>query len=869
MKIYHLQVNHMDKPYVEKDIEFSWRIKSDDNNVLQTYYQIDVYKDKDLIWTSDKVKSRKQSFIKYEGNLKSKTKYKYVITIWDNYDNVASASSTFESGLLNINEWKAKFVESPFERNPIPYFTNGIENPVLNFTKTFKINNSIKSAKLYITAYGCYRPLINGKRIDDREFAPEFTPYDRVLNYQIYDIKNLLEVGRNKLDVMVGDGWYFNPQTEVVTSLRHEKPSIIFQLEIETKKGEKITICSDGSEVVCQTNILYSDLFMGEKIDLSKPYSKYEKVIVKYYDKSILRLQPLPPIKTVEVLHPKKIITSENGETIIDFGQNIAGRCKIEIEECKGTELKFEHCEVLDKNGNYISLFPAAQTDIVITNGKKFIYEPTFTFHGFRYIKVTGMQNVTKERFTALLLSTEKENAATFKTDNKDFNRLYSNIRYSQKNNMMSIPTDCPTREKAGWTGDISIYCKTAIYNENMTPFLTSWVEGLTKDQLDNGVVPIISPYTKMYDFTFNQVSSNFKEAKRIDVVSDIKNANGDEEENKSDLTSVAGWSDAILDVPYNMYKLTGNKLILERNYQSMKKFIDNLIKTANDRIGTNLDDEYEKYLWDTGFHFGEWLIPDHNNNGFNDCKETSLYCSAFFGYRDVKTFSEIAQIVNKKDAPYYLDIAEKMKNAIQHGLIDNNKLPNIFQGMYVLAFAFDLVDERHYDEYKNRLVELIEEYNNCLQTGFLATPYLFDALEKIGRKDLIKTILWQKRCPSWLYEVEMGATSIWENWSCYEEDGQPKRSSFDHYAYGVIDNFFMEKIAGIKSDTVGFSHFIVEPDTSYGFNKVERSFISEAGKISVSYNENNIKVTVPENTTATIKWKNKFHKVGSGTYTF
>lgn len=871
MKLEHLQVNHMFNPFVDGDIEFSWRIKDNKNDVEQIAYKIDVFLDNLKVWSSLKVNSSKQSFIEYKGELKSNKEYKFVVTVWNNYNEKARKTSYFSTAFLSSNEWMAKFIESPFSRNKVEAFVDyNTYNRVVDVKKEFKVEKEIKKAKLYASSYGAYRPYLNKKRINDSEFAPGFTPYDKILNYQVYDIKNLLKVGNNTLNILLGDGWYFCPQTEVVTSFRHAAPSTIFELHIEFDDGSKKIIYSDGSEVVKQTEILNSDIFQGERVDLLANNEEYLPVILKDYDKSILKVQKMDDVKIIEILKPINILTSPKGETIIDFGQIIAGRVMIKLKEEKGTKISIEHTESLDKDGNFTSLIPQAQRDEVICDGKHSVFEPIFTFHGFRYIKVIGIKNPTLDMFEAHLLSTKKENASTFICNNEMFNKLYKNIRYSQKNNMMSIPTDCPQREKAGWTGDIQLYSENAMLEENMTPFLTSYLECLKADQDEYGVIPIISPFTNMYNIMVRQVMGNFKEHKIIDVAGSVINGKPIGDVLEGNMTNVAGWSDAIIYLPYNMYKITGNKLCLKKSYTAIKKFMEQIINEATHKKGTKLNDEIDKYLWDTGFHFGEWLIPGRCNNGFNDCLESSLYVSSMFGYKDCLTVAKIAKILgNNEDYNYYLDISNKMKYSIQNGLMKEDLLPHDLMGAYVLAFAFDLVPSEYYDEYKNRLVSLIHKNNDCLQTGFLATPYLLDVLVKLDENELAKTILNQTKCPSWLYEVKMGATSIWENWDCYEEDGNPKRVSFDHYAFGVVDTFIHKVICGINSVDDGYHDILIKPDLSYGITSFKREYISEAGKISVEVNDDKLIVEIPVNTKATILWKGNMVKVGSGIYTF
>ena len=869
MKVTHLRVNHMREPFIDVIPEFSWRIEADERDILQKSYRITVQANGKTVWDSGVRESRAQSFIGYEGALQPQTEYVWTVRVSDNRGREASASGCFETAFLSAKEWKGEWAESPFARNEVPYFTYGIENPVIRFFRNFCVQKEIGKARLYATCYGVYRPLLNGNRIDEREFAPEFTPYDKVLNYQCYDVANFLVKGDNRIEFFVGDGWYFCGQTAVVTKDKKQKPSVLFCLEIEYADGTRESICSDEDVRCKKSNILFSDLFMGEKVDRTQPEGEAYPAVLRQYPKNILRCQPMPPVKAVEHLPAKKVFISPKGETIVDFGQVIAGRARILIDEPRGAELTFEHTEVLDREGNYFSTMVARQCDTVVSDGTAFVYEPMFTFHGFRYIRVTGMTNPTADKFTAVLLSTQKENAGEFRCSDERFERLYQNIRYSQRNNMMSIPTDCPTREKAGWTGDILIYAKTAALNEDMTPFLTSWLLGLVQDQQEDGVIPIVSPLTEMYDMVARKTMADFTENKRADGLDEIVGENSFLQCGENTATGVAGWSDAVVWVPYAMYRVTGNRHILQNTYASMKKWCDWIIRTARQKRGTHLPEEIEQYLWDTGFQFGEWLVPGRQSEGFEICKESALYIASFFGYKTISMMSEVASLIDEADAEYYRLYAEKMKKAIQDGIFGYDLLPRHLQGAYVLAFAFDLVPDRSFEEYKSRLIGLVEKHGTCLQTGFLATPFLFDALEKIGRKDLAKAILWQTQSPSWLYEVEHGATTIWESWTAMDESENPQKISFDHYAFGVIDEWLCRKVCGIDTDTPGFEHILIRPDPDYGFTHMERTFICEAGEISVKWDREKLEVKIPPNRTATVFWRGQTYEIGSGAYQF
>lgn len=849
MKLTYLLVNHLKTPYIDQTPEFSWRIESNVNNVMQTHYRIIVRSQGKTVWDSNTIASTKQGFVLYEGEpLASLQTYRVKVQIRCNNGQTASATSTFRTGFLKRSDWKASWIQSSFPRNETPLFTYGVENPCVNFIQHFELPVTFKRATLFITAYGVYQSFMNEKRISKNEMAPEYSTYDKTLFYQVYDVTSFLSPGENKLSVLVGDGWYFCPQTSVVTDKHIKAPAILFQLEVDLEDGTHVTFSSDGSEQIQPSPIVFSDLFQGEKVDMNRTFTQTYPVIIQDYGYDHLKVQPLPPIRIIEKLSPEKIIISPKGETIVDFGQIISGKMTALIDEPQGTEITFEHTEVLDREGNYFMTMNARQCDTFICDGKKHLWTPAFTFHGFRYVRVSGMRNPSRFRFKALLLSTVKENRGAFMCDDLRFNRLYQNIRYSQKNNMMSIPTDCPTREKAGWTGDILVYAKTAMNNEEMTPFLTSWIHGLKDDQQDDGVIPLVSPFSNIYKFTASNIMKDYGSKK---------------------LAGIAGWSDAIVWVPYAMYQVTGNRLILESTYSAMKRWVDYIIQTSKTERGSTLPEDLDQYLWNTGFHFGEWLVPGRTGEGFEICKETAVYIAPIFGYLCISLLSEIAGIINQpEDQRLYSIFASKQKIAIQE-MMRQKRFPNHLQGFYVLAFYFDLVPEDLKEEYKARFILLVEQSQGCLGTGFLATPYLLDSLIKLERKDLAIQIFRQNRKPSWLYEVEHGATAIWENWYAMSEDFTPDRTSFDHYAFGVVDSFILERVCGIHKDLPGYEQITINPDFDFGFSWFRRELVTEKGKVIVDYSHGKMKVEIPCNMKARVVWKDKTTELGSGKYVF
>ncbi len=591
---------------------------------------------------------------------------------------------------------------------------------------------------------------------------------------------------------------------------------------------------------------------------VSFPGSGYDNLHAQS-DKGVQEVRTLP---VAEVLHTPK------NEIVLDFGQVIAGRVRMEVNIPENESVILEHAEVLDRDGNFFNNISGQkgvgdgvdQKDVFVSDGCPTVYEPLFTYHGFRYVKVTGLEDIEPDRFKAIVLSSEYDNQSRFVTSDGRLNKLYENTLWSQRSNMFSVPTDCPQREKAGWTGDINIYSRTVLLNADVTEFLSRWLENLTEEQDESGKVPIVVPYDGPYPALGNMLNQMFQDSGK--------------------LTS-AGWSDAAVMVPYHIYQVTGNRIILEQQYKTMKNWCDYIIRTVKEKENPSLHvaPEYEPYLWDTGFHWGEWLIPsmEKNPDGRNiTIQLATRYISPIFGWNSINCMAQIAEILEQEaDAAYYLDISEKMKEAIVNGLIrPEKKMPVEFMGAYVLAIYFELVPEDCRDEFKEHLIQMLEENGGCLDTGFLGTPYILDAFCKIGRVDLAYHLLWQSKCPSWLYEVDYGATGIWENWRSYE-DGQPKYTSMNHYSFGCVDDWIFRYIGGIRADRPGFKHMVIEPRSDCPLAESELELETVQGRVQCSWKKENdgemrIEICIPCNTSATIKLPdNTVHEVGSGHHSY
>ena len=869
MELINLKTLHMINPLgIDQLPYFSWKLVSDRRNVVQTSYKITVCdEDSNVVWDSGCCVSDQSTFVPYEGApLKSCTRYTWTVCVQNNYEETAEQEAWFETAFLSQNDWQAKWVKSPF---PLPEERKnafGSQGAATYFKKPFNVDKKVKCAKVYATCHGVYELYINGERVDDRRFAPENTSYQWFLCYQTYDIARFLETGSNEIAMYVGDGWYCGVRTYPIFNGYEPIHAVLFQIEVDYEDGGHETFISDESVTCSEGPVLSSDLFAGEKYDANQTFSGNTPGIVAEYGYETLSAQLGEPVRTIVEVPCKEVLHTLNNETVLDFGQVICGAVRMKVNEPKGTVVKLEHSEVLDKDGNFTMniLGGTAQQIIEYTSsGDQDTYEPHFTFQGFRYVRVTGISDAKAEDFTAQIYSSEKENTGTFNCSDPRINRLYENTRWSQRANMLSIPTDCPQREKAGWTGDIQVYATTSMLNEDTTNFLTRWLKSLRCEQLPCGAVPMIVPMHGFYYKFFSALGKVFR--------------------NEGKIGASAGWSDASVLVPWQMYQVTGNTVIIQDQYDSMKKWCDYVIRAAQKKHDrkSKLPWYEEQYLWNSGYHWGEWLIPSMSVNGYGkdtlrSVMQSRKYIAPAFAYYSISSLAKMAEVIGKKeDAAYYGAYAKCIERAFKAWISANKgEMPIDLMGAYVIPLYFDLVPESYLEAFKQKLVAIVEKMDYCLDTGFLATPFLFDTLCKIGRKDLAFKIFYGEKAPSYFNQLNQGATTIWESWYVYKEDGNPMAVSLNHYAFGCIDDWIFRTFTGIDKTKPGFKEIRIAPDPDESLTFAKRSFESEYGTIISEWvkDEGQFKlhVKIPCNTNAVIVLPDGSEsKVGSGEYDF
>ena len=834
LNVSHLQVENQVNP-MGIDIphpRFSWQLNSPKRNIMQVAYEIKVSAadGKGSSWNSGKVASGQSVHVEYAGpQLKEANKYYWQVRVWASNGQAAawSAPAQWQMGILSPAGWKAKWIEAG-------YAEDSINRPSPQFRKQFAVAKKIKSATAFITSHGLYEAFLNGRRIGDTWLTPGWTSYNKRLQYQVYDVTQYLQSDKNTVGVALGSGWYRGTLAWNGNKNSYGRAlALLFQLQITYTDGSTENVLSDESWRSAVGAIQSSEIYNGEVIDARQEKSgwminnyddsKWAGVITKTFDNSILTSTVNEAVKKHETFKALQIITTPKGERVIDFGQNLVGFVMVKIKGNAGDKIIIQHAEVLDKAGNFYTenLRSAKQENTyILKGGGEEYFEPHFTFQGFRYIKITGFTGTIKpEDFTAVALYSDMPETGNFTCSNPLLNQLQHNIQWGQKGNFLDVPTDCPQRdERLGWTGDAQVFSRTAAYNMQVENFFSKWLKDIAADQLPNGSVPYVVP---------NVLGAG--------------------------AAGSAGWADAATIIPWNMYLCYGDKKILEQQYASMKAWVGYMQQQSRND------------LWNTGFHFGDWLFyrPNDDNDGKSAITDKYLIAQCFYAQSTQLVINAAKVLGNNQDVDKYTILLDKIKAAfLKEYVTPTGRLVSASQTAYVLALQFDMLPESLRAQAAERLVQNIKDYNNHLTTGFLGTPHLCHVLTRFGYTGMAYTLLLQETYPSWLYPVKMGATTIWERWDGQKPDSSfqtPGMNSFNHYSYGAIGDWMYRVIAGIDTydDAPGYKHIKIMPHLGGNLSYANADLQTGYGMVRSHWKLEKLSlildVEVPANTTATL----------------
>ena len=639
--------------------------------------------------------------------------------------------------------------------------------------------DSTENAVLYITCHGLYEARLNGQRVGEFVLAPGAGEYRKRLSVQAYDVSALLRAGENELVVTLGDGWYRgNNGIDGLNCLFGSDLALLCQLELD---GTALLWSDESWEASQCGPIRRNDMELGERYDARmETVRDWHGVTLRDY--GYANLAPTERVPIVErARFPGKLLRTPNGETVIDFGQNLAGYTEIRVTAKAGQRITLRHGETLDENGNFTqkNFDPGDRNknggipqkiEYICKDGVN-TYKPRFCLFGFRYAQVETTADLTEASFTAVAVYSRMEQTGFFECGNAEVNRLFHNSLWSMRSNFCDIPTDCPTRERAGWTGDAGAFAPTAVFLMDCYPVLRKWLGECRLAQGEDGLVRNIAPINDAGGMISNLLQGS------------------------------AGWGDACVLVPWALYQAYGKKEILEENYDMMCRWLGFVEKRAQKTRPHNLLNPYHRYLVDEGFHFGEWCQPDVDNT--EAMKKTMMFgapevATAYY-YRSASLLSRIAEILGKPgDAAHYADIAENAKKAYRHSCTKKGTIRSERQCEYVRPIAFGLLDGEEITQAADALDALVVKNGYHLNTGFLSTPDLCRVLAENGHADTAYRLLLQEECPGWLYAVKKGATTIWETWDGVRADGTV-HDSLNHYSYGAVSGWLFSGVCGIR----------------------------------------------------------------------
>lgn len=802
-----------------------WKIKDDRRGALQTGYQIivsdsydNIERGKGDVWDSGKIISDRSVHVIYEGpELQSGKTYHWRVRVWDK-DGKASAWSDpalWEMGLLNSNDWQAEWIAgSSDEPGRSVYMRNDFDLE----------GKEIIRARVYVSGLGNYVLYINGKRVGDDLLTPGWTDYPERLEYQVYDVKDLLTVGSNAAGAVLGNMWWSGGLGWQGGQKYSEGPlKFICQLKVEFEDGSEKTFVTDKTWKWADSPIWEDHIYDGEKYDANKEIKGWN--IAGFDDSAWADVEPAgydglfvgpraPAMKCHMEINPVALSEPVPGEYVWDLGQNMVGWAKIKINVPKGDTVKLRFAELLHDDGTVAqeNLRSAKATDMIVSNGEEIVWEPKFTYHGFRYVQVSGLKNKPSQAdLTGKVIYTDQPFIGDFESSNELINTINKNIIRGQKGNFYPAPTDCPQRdERLGWMGDAQIFAPTANFNMHLDRYWTKWMFDITDGQDEAGWVYDVNPHI---------------------VVGG---------------PSKPGWGDAVVVIPWMTYRYFGDTRILEENYEGMKAWVEYMRSKSENDI----------YTWKEGaegsFGYGDWIAVEPTPS---KPIGTAYYCYS------AKLLGKMAEVLGKTDdAGHYAALAEKIASAYQREYWDTDSLnyPGGTQTASLLPLAFGIVPGDLVPTVVQNLVENVKERDVHPTTGFLGTGFILPMLSKYDYHDLAYEMINKTDYPSWGYMVTQGATTIWELWN---SDTEPpdRMNSRNHFALGCIGEWMWNTLAGINicDEKPGFKRIIIKPEPAGDLKWVKAKYETNYGGVSVDWKAEDgsftMNLTVPPNSDALV----------------
>lgn len=729
--------------------------------------------------------------------------------------------------------WKARLAESPSWQSANPYAELGdssmgsdpgpLPGSAALFRKAFDIGREVRSARLYITALGMYRVFVNGQRVGEDELTPGMTDYRKRVIYQTYDVTSLVRRGENAIGAMLGDGWFASGFSWIGVRFNFLPPPtrILAALRLTYADGGTDQVVTDDSWKTSAAPVRHSEIYAGELYDARLEQqgwnvpgfdaAGWETAIISVPPTADLIGEAALPVRVVDALKPRAIVSAPNGSQLLDFGQNMAGRARVRVSGTAGTIIRMRFAEILGKDGNIYTenLRNANATDIYVLRGAgEETYTPTFTYHGFRYLEVSGYPGkLTDDAIVAEAISSAVRLTGTISTANDLINRMYRTGIWGQRSNFVSIPTDCPQRdERQGWMGDAQLFWRTGTYNADIAALGRKWMRDVRDAQSPEGGFTNTSP----------RIGAGW------------------------DGPGTPGWADAGIIVPWTAWLQYGDVGIITENWEAMERHMAYVLEGN------------PNYLWRNRVaqNLGDWLPV-------NSSTPQDLAATAYWAY-SARCMSQMARAIGRDaDAMRYAALFEQIRGAFQKAYITGNGVVGSgSQTSYALAFQADLIPDTAKKAAADHLVSDIESRGWHLSTGFLGTPPLLPALTENGRADIAYRLILSETFPSWGYMLSKGATTWWERWN--SDEGDPAMNSFNHFAFGSVVGWIYRYVAGIDMDAPGFKQILIHPRFDSKLERARGEYDSVYGKIVSDWTVSSggrilLNATIPPNTRAKI----------------
>ena len=833
IKAAHVKINRLINPesLTAGEIFFTWTVEGTD---MQKGFRLSIYEKQLLLYDSEEVLSSKMGF-NPDFHARSGGVYTWKLYLLDEQGKQGTAAEGRFGTVLAREDWQAKWInpepERPDVKNPDKNFRYQVKKlllkkepdipryPAAYLRKQFTVSEkqiALKDQRLYATAHGLYDVWLNGIKVGDWVLAPGFTQYGDLLNVQAYDVTKYLHVGNNEIVVSLGDGWYRG-------SMNNERDLNTFGYDLaflcELRAGDTIlTMTEETWQATNEGPLGLNDLQLGERCDANKTLNlaSWHSVKVENYGYHNLLGSDCQPIKEQEHFTPR-LIQTPNGEKVLDFGQNFAGYVRMELEAKGGEMVVLTHGEALDKENcftqkNILAITkPEAYQQVFYTcKPGKNVYQPTKCFFGFRYVKVETTLDISPDQFVGIAIYSDMEQTGFFSCGNEKVNQLFNNCLWSMKSNFVGVMTDCPTRERSGYTGDGQVFCPAGLYLMDSYPVYLHWLKSLNRVFLPDGGLKMFAPENRPGGF----------------------------------MDSSHGWCDAIVIIPYLMWKRSGDIRIIQDNYDGAKKWVDFAMRRAAVKTQRayqkKLPKDLQLYFADQGFCWGEWLEPfetTHTTTILNGIRKyfrgEPEAATAYLAY-SATLLAEMAEALGRtEEANIYAQAASGAKDAYRLVYTENGDIQEqIRQCRYVRPMALDLLSEEEKYHAVKKLGALIEKNSDHLNTGFLSTPYLCRMLSDYGEEHKAYDLLLQETRPSWLYEVNKGASTIWETWDGIDEEGNPS-DSLNHYSLGAVSGWLLDSVCGIR---IQDRMIEIEPKPDRRLGYAEGAYLSPYGMIKSSW---------------------------------